>query len=58
KKGTKPVRCTGCKAVIYCNAECSKAHWKSHKPDCTLSARLSSVDAQLPEGKCGCPPVG
>ncbi|ESK86290.1 ankyrin repeat and mynd domain-containing protein 2-like [Moniliophthora roreri MCA 2997] len=51
KKGMKPVRCAGCKAAIYCNAECSKAHWESHKPDCTLSTRLSNVDVQLPKGK-------
>uniref|UniRef100_A0A0W0G8E2 MYND-type domain-containing protein n=1 Tax=Moniliophthora roreri TaxID=221103 RepID=A0A0W0G8E2_MONRR len=51
KKGMKPVRCAGCKAAIYCNAECSKAHWESHKPGCTLSTRLSNVDVQLPKGK-------
>ena len=27
-------RCTRCKAALYCNADCQKAHWKTHKPDC------------------------
>lgn len=27
-------RCGRCKKVNYCSAECQKAHWKSHKPEC------------------------
>ena len=26
--------CSGCGAVAYCNAECQKAHWAIHRPDC------------------------
>ncbi|KAJ3066398.1 hypothetical protein HDU99_003862 [Rhizoclosmatium hyalinum] len=27
-------KCSGCKAVGYCNAECQKSGWKEHKKDC------------------------
>ena len=35
KKGTSLPKCSGCGAVAYCNAQCQKAHWVLHKPDCT-----------------------
>ena len=28
------LRCSRCKAVKYCNAECQKMHWKRHKSIC------------------------
>ena len=32
-------RCGGCKAVVYCSAECAKAHWKAgHKRECSRGA--------------------
>ncbi|VDC05480.1 unnamed protein product [Peniophora sp. CBMAI 1063] len=27
-------RCSRCKVVTYCSAECQKKHWKEHKQDC------------------------
>ena len=27
-------KCTACKAVFYCNRDCQKKHWKTHKFDC------------------------
>jgi hypothetical protein len=27
-------KCSRCESVRYCSAECQKAHWKIHKPDC------------------------
>ena len=32
-------RCGGCKAVVYCSAECAKAQWKAgHKRECSRAA--------------------
>ncbi|KZS95900.1 hypothetical protein SISNIDRAFT_464194 [Sistotremastrum niveocremeum HHB9708] len=31
------LRCSACKHVSYCNAECQKKDWKSHKPICQLA---------------------
>ena len=34
KKGIKLLRCSRCKAAVYCNATCQKQHWKEHKKVC------------------------
>ena len=31
----KLLQCSRCHEARYCNAECQKAHWKSHKQACT-----------------------
>ncbi|KAK0730755.1 hypothetical protein B0H67DRAFT_475407 [Lasiosphaeris hirsuta] len=38
----KPLRaCTSCKAAVYCNPTCQRAHWKSiHKSECKLFIRV------------------
>ncbi len=28
-------RCSGCKSVYFCNKECQKASWPSHKGECS-----------------------
>ena len=28
------MQCSRCKSARYCGAECQRAHWKAHKPDC------------------------
>lgn len=33
-RGSKLLRCTGCKLVEYCNRDCQKADWPSHKRSC------------------------
>ena len=30
----KLLRCSGCQGAWYCNAECQKGHWKSHRAEC------------------------
>ena len=36
KKGAPSCNtCSGCGTVVYCNAQCQKAHWVLHRPDCT-----------------------
>ncbi|KAK3693902.1 hypothetical protein B0T22DRAFT_451141 [Podospora appendiculata] len=33
--------CTGCKATVYCGAQCQRAHWKSiHKTECKMFKRV------------------
>ena len=29
-------KCTGCKQVYYCNRNCQKKDWKTHKPACKM----------------------
>ena len=36
KEGAKK-RCGGCKVTHYCDHDCSKQHWKTHKQDCKSS---------------------
>lgn len=41
--GTPPAlkACTACKAAVYCNAACQRAHWKAgHKGECGMFARV------------------
>ena len=30
--------CSGCRKVAYCNKQCQRTHWKTHKKTCTYSA--------------------
>lgn len=35
----KPLkRCTKCRKVLYCDAECQKADWKAHKMVCYVES--------------------
>ena len=33
--------CSSCKVAIYCGAECQRAHWKVHKPECGVAVAQS-----------------
>ncbi|KAL0064149.1 hypothetical protein AAF712_008871 [Marasmius tenuissimus] len=41
-KDHKLSKCSGCRAVAYCNAECQKADWKAHKNICNAIKSLGS----------------
>jgi hypothetical protein len=34
------LRCTGCRRVRYCSAECQKAHWLDHKANCLIECEV------------------
>jgi hypothetical protein len=36
-------KCSRCFSVVYCGAECQKADWKTHKPNCKPAASNSDV---------------
>lgn len=36
-------RCTGCKTVRFCNAECSKAAWRNHRTACRAIQAQAAV---------------
>jgi hypothetical protein len=38
------LRCSRCKNVAYCNAECQKSDWKDHKPNCRAPGTEGSTD--------------
>lgn len=40
--GTK--RCGGCQRAFYCGPDCSKLHWKAHKPACRPVAQRPFVE--------------
>ena len=33
-KANPPLRCSACRLAHYCNAQCQRAGWPAHKPDC------------------------
>ncbi|OQN96952.1 hypothetical protein B0A48_16926 [Cryoendolithus antarcticus] len=38
------LQCVRCKAVSYCNKDCQKSNWKSHKPLCPLLASGATLE--------------
>jgi hypothetical protein len=41
-------RCSSCKSVVYCGAECQKNHWAAHKEACK-SLKSSTEPASAPK---------
>lgn len=42
------LQCSRCRSVWYCNKDCQKAHWKTHKSSCTPIAQ-GAQDSSNPE---------
>jgi hypothetical protein len=34
QEGKRPLKCTGCNRIYYCDAVCQKADWKRHRSEC------------------------
>jgi len=34
------VNCSACRAVVYCGPRCQRAHWRVHKGDCRVAAKV------------------
>jgi hypothetical protein len=49
--------CKSCRTVRYCNAECQKKHWSTHKKDCKRRAAGLHDEALFkdPPAKVDCP---
>jgi hypothetical protein len=49
--------CKSCMSVKYCNADCQKRHWPTHKKDCKLRAAELRDEALFkdPPAKEDCP---
>ena len=43
KKGLNSLKCSVCKSVWYCNVQCQKKDWKSHKQCCGKSGEVQRV---------------
>eukprot|EP00929_Paragymnodinium_shiwhaense_P118710 TRINITY_DN9062_c0_g1_i2.p1 TRINITY_DN9062_c0_g1~~TRINITY_DN9062_c0_g1_i2.p1 ORF type:complete len:228 (+),score=53.91 TRINITY_DN9062_c0_g1_i2:84-767(+) len=43
-----PKTCSGCSVASYCDAECQKKHWKTHKNICS---KLKNAEAELYQAK-------
>jgi ankyrin repeat protein len=41
-----PLRCAGCRALVYCSPACQKADWREHKERCK-SARTSTYGRRM-----------
>ncbi|GMH96707.1 hypothetical protein TrVE_jg57 [Triparma verrucosa] len=49
--GGKLKGCSACKVAAYCDAECQKAHWPSHKKECKKLKAKRLKDEALEKGE-------
>ena len=38
-EGKELLECSGCRIAFYCDRNCQKSQWKTHKPTCKLAQR-------------------
>ncbi|CAJ0936329.1 unnamed protein product, partial [Mesorhabditis belari] len=42
-KNDKLKKCSACRMIVYCSAECQKSDWKLHKPECSAIQKHDGV---------------
>ena len=47
KKVDGTLRCTQCRAALYCNSDCQEKHWHAHKNNCQNSNSAEDSDEKL-----------
>lgn len=52
----KQKKCSGCKAVCYCDALCQKAAWKTHKKACKAAEGGAGASGEAGERPARGPP--
>jgi hypothetical protein len=45
-EGFVPMKCSVCRAAIYCNKECQRKDWKKHKMECAQVAKAIRKDGK------------
>ena len=48
----KVLRCSGCKAVVYCDENCQKQHWDKHRILCSAIQQLEMIENKKVEAQC------
>eukprot|EP01041_Mallomonas_annulata_P008486 gene8486-17491_t len=43
------LRCSGCKTISYCSADCQKQHWKVHKMTCKSNKEKKYFPKNMPQ---------
>lgn len=46
KSSVELLRCSGCRNAFYCSKECQRAHWKTHKQQCTRTVSAAPAPSE------------